>query len=165
MKFTLVLAAAGLAAAQTIADLPPCAAECIGAATLKVGCKLEDGPACSCPKQADIATNAVPCLLEKCSPVPGALAKAQEVGEAICVNYAKTAGQSTPAATTTAATMTSAGPVTTTAVTTTMATTKAANSTTAAPSSSVTAVVTAGAAAGPVVGFAAAVLGLAAYVL
>ncbi|WYZ39232.1 hypothetical protein EsH8_III_001146 [Colletotrichum jinshuiense] len=90
MKFTLVLVAAGLVAAQDFSGQPECAIPCLRDAIPKVGCALTD-TACQCTteKQQALIPIAAPCLLAGCNSAD--LTKAQSAAAAACAAFLATA--------------------------------------------------------------------------
>jgi hypothetical protein len=98
MKTTLLLlAATGLAIAQSLSGQPDCATACIISAISAAGCGADD-LGCQCgPTQSFIAASAAPCLLSSCTGTQ--LIQAQSAGAAQCSSYSATAASNSASTT------------------------------------------------------------------
>ncbi|TPX17081.1 uncharacterized protein E0L32_003199 [Thyridium curvatum] len=95
MKSALVLAVAGIAAAQNLSGQPACATSCLSSAITAAGCQATD-QACACgSKQGQIGVLVAPCILSACSPAD--VAAAASVGSQLCVAFSATATASSTA--------------------------------------------------------------------
>jgi hypothetical protein len=122
MKASLVvLAAAGLVAAQDFSGQPDCALPCLKDAIPQVGCALDD-PACACAADAQRKLVGIvgPCLLKACQPQE--VVQAQQAAAKACAALSESGSPATSASETSAASE-SSGSVPTTAVTDTFTTT------------------------------------------
>ncbi|OAA72167.1 Extracellular membrane protein, 8-cysteine region, CFEM [Cordyceps fumosorosea ARSEF 2679] len=118
MKFSIVLAAAGLAAAQLdISQIPSCALGCLTTAVASTGCSLTD-LSCLCGKKDQLESASKPCIDSKCDAAD--IAKAQGLANQLCGSSSASGSASstgsgstsgTAAPTTTSATITGTGVV------------------------------------------------------
>lgn len=65
MKFAVAAALFALAAAQTAADIPSCAKDCLDKAAATAGCSTTDYP-CICAKKDELQGAATGCVLSAC---------------------------------------------------------------------------------------------------